>query len=89
LAHERTGESGRGAIERSSDPTARGVLLTPWCLRWFQTSIVGVQLGRTGRKCNSRSLNVLRDHLGHVRGVAIEHEEHGAIATAHKALGSR
>src|SRR5437899_3424073 len=50
---------------------------------------VGVQLGRVARQemqfeATRETLDVLRDHLGDVRGVAVEDEEHGALATAHE-----
>src|SRR5213593_599747 len=35
-------------------------------------------------EATSETLDILRDHLGDVRGVAVEDEEHGTLATAHE-----
>ncbi len=47
--------------------------------------LVGVQLGRVARQevqlqATGEALDVLRDRVGNVRGMAIEDEEHGALA---------
>src|SRR6266702_4348779 len=49
--------------------------------------LVGVQFGRVARQemqlePTRETLDVLRDHLGDVRGVAVEDEEHGTLAPA-------
>src|SRR5258707_9167506 len=53
--------------------------------------LVGVQLGRVARQemqfeASREALDVLRNHLGDVRGVAVEDEKHGALSTAHDVL---
>src|SRR6266849_3530712 len=53
--------------------------------------LVGVQLGRVARQemqfeASREALDVLRNHLGDVRGVAVEDEKHGALSTAQMAL---
>src|SRR5437899_1202858 len=51
--------------------------------------LVGVQLGRVARQemqfeATGEPLDVLGDHLGDMRGVAIEDQEHGTLAPPHE-----
>src|SRR2546427_7555102 len=74
---------------RSDSSLRNGVLLTPWRLRWFQTNSSGFNSGRVARQevqlqAPGEALDVLRDRVGNVRGMAIEDEEHGALAAAHE-----
>src|SRR5712692_812492 len=58
-------------------------------LEMVPDELVGVQLGRIARQemqfqTPGQSLDVLRDHLGDMRRVAVEDEEHGVLAAAHE-----
>src|SRR2546425_4932360 len=58
-------------------------------LEMIPDELIGVQLGRVARQemqleATSEPLDVLRDHVGDVGGVAVEDEEHRTPPTAHE-----
>src|SRR5713101_8684121 len=75
------------AAERFVLPQRR--LADALALEVIPDELVGVQLGRVARQkmqleATRETLDVLRDHRGDVRGVAVEDEEHGALPPAHE-----
>src|SRR5713226_2763432 len=75
------------AVERFI--SAQRGLADALALEVIPDELVRVQLGRiAGQKMQlqapSETLDILRHHLGNVRGVAVEDEKHGDLTMAHE-----
>src|SRR5260370_4757050 len=95
---EKRADQGRTRLNvRAGSPDAAGerFVLPQWglddalALEVVPDELVGVQLGCVARQemqfeAPREALDVLRNLLGDVRGVAVEDEKHGALSTAHE-----